>query len=57
MRDLCEIILAHRSLFGGEWTVIRRQNVQSVAAGGTELKGRSHKGCEEVEKKQDESIL
>ncbi len=30
--NLCEIILAHGSLFDGERTVVRRHDVQSVAA-------------------------
>lgn len=33
MRDLCEIVLAHGSLFDGERTVLRCNNIQSVAAG------------------------
>lgn len=32
MGDLCEIILAHGSLFDGEWTVVRPHNIQSVTA-------------------------
>lgn len=32
MGDLCEIILAHGSLFDGEWTVVGRHNIQSVTA-------------------------
>lgn len=28
--DLCEIVLAHGSLFDGEWTVVGRHDIQSV---------------------------
>lgn len=30
MGDLCEVILAHGSLFDGEWTVVGRHNIQGV---------------------------
>lgn len=30
MGDLCEIILAHGSLFDGEWTVVGCHNIQGV---------------------------
>lgn len=40
MGDLCEIILAHGSLFDGEWTVVGPHNIQSVtAAEQSETKG------------------
>lgn len=31
--DLCEIILSHGSLLDGERTVVRRHNIERVAAG------------------------
>ena len=34
MGDLCEVVLAHGSLFDGERTVIGRHDVQSVTANG-----------------------
>lgn len=43
MGDLCEIILAHGSLFDGEWTVVGRHNIQSVTvAEQSETEGHIH---------------
>lgn len=40
--DLCEIILAHGSLFDGEWTVVGPHNIQSVTAAKQRERWKSH---------------
>lgn len=49
--DLCEVILAHSLLFGGEGTVVRRHYVQRVTVVGQREGGEDRSGGKYRERK------